>query len=149
MSTNLLLVGFGSMGRRRARLLAEIDPNISITVLDSSEERRQQAAEMGFTLCDSLDDAVNSKIFDAGIICSAPLSHPSITKKLLQGGISVFSELNLTAEGYPEMLELAGATGAVWFNSNTMLYRNRACLANRCIWRRKGYNHTKKTHVEP
>ncbi len=120
---NFLLIGFGSMGRRRARLLAEIAPEIKLHVVDSNEERRKQAVDMGFELCDNLPEAIASNKFDAALICSSPLTHPDITKQLLSAGVAVFSELNLTADGYPEMRKLSIESGALWFNSNTMLYR--------------------------
>ncbi len=123
MVNNVLLIGFGSMGKRRARLLAQIDGNINITVVDSNEDRRKQAVEQGFDICDNLDKAIDKGGFDAALICAAPLSHPVITEKLLLGGISVFSELNLNAEGYPNLQNIANEKGLVWFNSNTMLYR--------------------------
>ncbi len=123
MPSNFLLIGFGSMGKRRARLLAQIDSSITITVIDSNEERQRQATQLGHTLCTGLDEAVSTGGFDAAFICAAPLSHPDITEKLLNGKISVFSELNLNADRYPELMQLAKDNGVVWFNSNTMLYR--------------------------
>ncbi len=136
MSDNYLLIGFGSMGKRRARLLAEIDATINIIVLDSSEERQKQAAEMGFSLCDNLEQAVATFNFKAALICSSPLSHPELTKKLLKAGISVFSELNLNDDGYPEMNRIAKENNVIWFNSNTMLYRREI---RRIIDRRKEF----------
>ncbi len=136
MSDVFLLIGFGSMGKRRARLLAEIDPNIKISVLDSNEERQKQAIEMGYNLCESIQHAVDLGCFTAALICSAPLSHYQLTKELLQAGISVFSELNLNDEGYPELLQLSIDNDVVWFNSNTMLYRREI---KRIIERRRGF----------
>ncbi len=123
MSHNFLLVGFGSMGKRRARLLSEIDPDIKLTVVDSSAERREQASGLGYNVFEDLNNALSVGGYTASLICSAPLTHPEITKKLLENGLCVFSELNLTDECYPELCELAKNSGLLWFNSNTMLYR--------------------------
>ena len=45
----LLIVGLGSMGKRRARLIKGIDPAIQVFGVDSSAQRRTQAAELGIT----------------------------------------------------------------------------------------------------
>ncbi len=123
MSHNFLLIGFGSMGKRRARILQEIDPDIKLTVVDSLEERRGQASELGHIVFADLTDALSVGGYTGALICSAPLTHPKITQKLLAHGLDVFSELNLTDESYPELRELAKKSGLLWFNSNTMLYR--------------------------
>ena len=43
----LLIVGLGSMGKRRARLTHGIDPTIKIVGVDSAEARRAEAVELG------------------------------------------------------------------------------------------------------
>ncbi len=130
-----LLVGFGSMGKRRARLLKEIDDNITLIVVDSNEERRTQAIEMGYCAFASIDDAPVGDVCGA-LVCSAPLSHPEITKKLLSLNLHVFNELNLTDESYHELQSLAQQNKLCWFNSNTMLYRKEI---NKIIQRRKDF----------
>ncbi len=123
MSNNFLLVGFGSMGRRRAGIMKDILNDVNLIVVDSSEERRKQAQEMGYSAFDSIDSALAHGDVSAALICSAPLTHPAITKPLLEKGISVFNELNLSDEDYPELKKIAAENEVTWFNSNTMLYR--------------------------
>ena len=41
---NILIVGLGSMGKRRARLLKGIDPSVQLWGVDNTEFRRAEAA---------------------------------------------------------------------------------------------------------
>ena len=45
----LLIVGLGSMGKRRARLAKGIDPSIRIAGVDTNESRRAEACGLGLT----------------------------------------------------------------------------------------------------
>ncbi len=123
MQHNFLIVGFGSMGKRRARLLSALLPSATIAVTDSSEERRAQATELGFTAYVSIDEATTNEKFTAALICAAPLAHFDICKKLFECDLHVFCELNLNEDGYDELEELSRQKNLLWFNSNTMLYR--------------------------
>lgn len=123
MSMKVLIVGLGSMGKRRARLLQAIDPAIQISGVDNTEFRRAEAASMGITAYASIREACEWESYQAALVCTAPLSHAVIIKQLLQQGISVFSELNLVQDGYQENIELAKQKGLTLFLSSTMLYR--------------------------
>ena len=46
-----LIVGLGSMGKRRIRLLRGIDKNAEIIGVDTNPERRAQVEEMGCGFC--------------------------------------------------------------------------------------------------
>lgn len=117
-----LIVGLGSMGKRRIRLLKGIDPSIDIIGVDTSEERRLQVEQMGYTAYSSIDDASVEKP-DIAFVCTAPLSHYAIIKSLLSYKIATFTELNLVKDGYDELMSLAKQNDTVLFLSSTMLYR--------------------------
>ena len=117
-----LIVGLGSMGKRRIRLLKGIDPSIEIIGVDTWDERRAQVEEMGHKTFTSIADAANEKP-DVAFVCTAPLSHYAILKELLTYKINSFTELNLVKDGYEELMELAKANDTVLFLSSTMLYR--------------------------
>lgn len=119
----ILIVGLGSMGKRRARLLKAIDPSIQICGVDNTEFRRAEAAGLGITSYSSIKEACEWENYDAALVCTAPLSHGVIIKQLLQQGISVFTELNLVNDGYEENMALAKEKGLTLFLSSTMLYR--------------------------
>lgn len=131
----IVIIGLGSMGKRRMRLLHEIALNekydIEILGIDGKEDRRreamEQAAELGFEMItyESLNDviATDSKI-DAAIISTSPLSHAQIINECLNLGLDVFTELNLVTDGYDENMALAKDKGRTLFLSSTPIYRD-------------------------
>lgn len=117
-----LIVGLGSMGKRRIRLLKGIDPSIEIIGVDTWDERRNQVEEMGHKTFTSIAEAAAEKP-DVAFVCTAPLSHYAILKELLTYKINSFTELNLVSDGYEELMAFAKENNTVLFLSSTMLYR--------------------------
>ena len=95
----LLIVGLGSMGKRRARLTKGIDAAIQIVGVDTAESP------------------------DAALVCTAPLAHAAVIGELLDHDLPVFTELNLVSDGYRENMAKAAAKKLPLFLSSTMLYR--------------------------
>ena len=120
---NILIVGLGSMGRRRARLLRGLAPDAKISGVDLSPERRETAREAGVEPIETLDAALAAKRFDAAFVCTAPLTHASILSQLLGAAVPSFTELNLVPDGYDELTAKAREQGVPLFLSSTMLYR--------------------------
>ena len=121
----LLIVGLGSMGKRRARLTHGIDPTIKIVGVDSAEARRAEAVELGLVEAayPSIKEAVEVAAPDAALVCTAPLSHAAIISELLDLNLPVFTELNLVRDGYAENMAKAAQKNLPLFLSSTMLYR--------------------------
>ena len=117
-----LIVGLGSMGKRRIRLLKGINPNAEIIGVDTNPERRSQVEEMGYKTFASITEAARENP-DVAFVCTAPLSHYVIIKELLENKINTFTELNLVKDGYEELMTLAKENETVLFLSSTMLYR--------------------------
>lgn len=117
-----LIVGLGSMGKRRIRLLKGISPNAEIIGVDTNPERRSQVEEMGYKTFASITEAAKENP-DVAFVCTAPLSHYAIIKELLENKINTFTELNLVKDGYEELMTLAKENETVLFLSSTMLYR--------------------------
>ncbi len=122
---NYMIIGLGSMGKRRLRLLAKADPNATIYGIDSNEERRKAVEEeyhiQTFASMDEISDA------EAAFVSTSPLAHSGIITKLLEKNLHVFTEINLNAEGYEENMRLAKEKNKVLFLSSTMLYRKELC----------------------
>ena len=118
-----LIVGLGSMGKRRARLLRGLAPDAVICGVDAAPARRAEAEQLGITAFESIEAAVAARRFTAALVCTAPLAHAAIISQLLDAGLSVFTELNLVADGYQENIEKAKEKGLLLFLSSTMLYR--------------------------
>ncbi len=122
---NAIVIGLGSMGRRRIRLLRMLDPGIEICGVDTQEERRSRAErEFGIKTCETIDDAyeVNGNIMVA-FVSSSPLSHSTIIEKCLCKGSHVFSEINLVDTGYEKNVEIAKDKKLTLFLSSTPMYR--------------------------
>ena len=119
----LLIVGLGSMGKRRARLLKGMDASIAISGVDSSPQRREEGQQLGYTVYESIPQALAADRFDGALVCTAPITHAAIIGQLLDGGLPVFTELNLVNDGYEENQRKAQQKGLPLFLSSTMLYR--------------------------
>lgn len=119
----LLIVGLGSMGKRRARLAKGMDASIEISGVDTTDSRRTEAEGLGITAYASIGEAVAAEKFDAALVCTAPITHAGIISKLLDAGLPVFTELNLVSDGYEENMKKAKEKGLPLFLSSTMLYR--------------------------
>lgn len=119
-----VVVGLGSMGRRRIRLLGSIDPAMEIVGVDLSEDRRKQAEdELGIRTYGSLGDATLAGDVKLALVCTSPTTHASIVAECLRLGLHAFTELNLVTDGYEENMALAADKGLTLFLSSTFLYR--------------------------
>ena len=122
---NIAVIGLGSMGRRRIRLIKKIDSSVNIFGVDLKDERRELCErEFGINTTDNLEELLNSRRMDCAFVCTAPLSHSKIINICLKNGLHVFTELNLVSDGYDENIALAQETGRVLFMSSTFLYRD-------------------------
>lgn len=120
----ILVVGLGSMGRRRIRLLKRISDSLEIVGVDSQESRcRQSEEEFDIQTMNDLDEALDVLKPQCVVISTSPLSHAGIIKKCLGKNCNVFTELNLVADGYDENIQLAHDNEKVLFLSSTFLYR--------------------------
>lgn len=119
----IIVIGLGSMGKRRIRLLSEHN-DIEILGIDSQEQRCHDVEQQfGIRCYGSIEAACQSEKIDAAIISTSPLSHAAIIKDCLDHDLHVFTEINLVKNGYDENMELAKAKNKVLFLSSTFLYR--------------------------
>ncbi len=118
------IVGLGSMGKRRIRLLQKIDRDLHLIGIDAREDRREETQkEYGIEVTDSLEDAIDSFGAEAIVVSTSPLSHSGIIRTALSKGCHVFTELNLVNDLYQENMAIAKENGLVLFLSSTMLFR--------------------------
>lgn len=124
MIKRVIIVGMGSMGRRRARLLKKINDSIIICGIDSNQERVEQCLGKDFDVAfTNLKQAIVEFQPEVGIVSTSPASHHHIISALLESGIHVFTELNLITDGYDEMIQKAKEKKCTLFLSSTLLYR--------------------------
>lgn len=120
---NIIVIGLGSMGKRRIRLMRE-HKEVELFGIDSQESRCAEVKEkFGITCYNSIDEACKVQNIHAAIISTSPLSHASIIKECLEHNLHVFTEINLVQDGYNENIALAKEKGKVLFLSSTFLYR--------------------------
>ena len=121
---NILVIGLGSMGKRRIRLLKELYPECVIWGVDGREERCDEAKILfNIQCCRSIKDITDPFMIDFAFVCTSPLSHSTIITECLLNKWNVFTELNLVSDGYRENIELAKKNGCVLFLSSTFFYR--------------------------
>ncbi|SMP56963.1 Gfo/Idh/MocA family protein [Anoxynatronum buryatiense] len=131
---NIAVIGLGSMGRRRIRLIQQYNNSFKIIGIDLNKERRDiSEAEFGIDTKDSLEEVIKYYDLNCAIICTSPLSHNKLTQISLENNLHVFTELNLVTEGYDENVQLAEAKKKVLFLSSTFLYRAEIKEINRLV----------------
>lgn len=119
---NIIVIGLGSMGKRRIRLMQEMYPEFTFYGVDQREDRRVEAMEQLGVYCYASFDCIPEKI-DCAFVCTSPLSHASIISKCLKNKWHVFTELNLVSDKYDENIQLAEENGCHLFLSSTFFYR--------------------------
>ena len=117
----VMVIGYGSMGRRRIRILKQIRNDCEFICVDSNEQRMKQAEGDGFSCVLRIEDALREHP-DCAFVCTSPGHHKEIIRQLLNNGLHVFTELNLTSDGYEEIIKKATDTDRVVFMSSTRLY---------------------------
>ncbi len=120
---NIVVIGLGSMGKRRIRLIKELYPDYYVYGVDGREDRRNEASELfNIETFSSISDI--KKDVECAFVCTSPLSHGVIIKECLSHRWHVFTELNLTDQNYDENIKLAKENGCVLFLSSTFFYRD-------------------------
>ena len=121
---NIAVIGLGSMGKRRIRLIREMYPDYRIWGIDGREDRRNEAqARFDIDVCESIDEVEKKATINCAFVCTSPLSHNSIIHDALSRGYHVFTELNLVSDGYDENMKLANERKLTLFLSSTFFYR--------------------------
>ena len=142
---NIAVIGLGSMGKRRIRLIHELYPEFRIIGIDGREDRREEAGEkLGIDCYDSIDSIDADKIhgdIDCAFVCTSPLSHASIITACINKGWHVFTELNLVSDGYDHNMSLAEEKGCTLFLSSTFLYREETRYIRGVIDNTGGWNY--------
>lgn len=119
---NICVIGLGSMGKRRIRLLKLLFDDLTVIGIDSNKNRVQSVArEYGIDCYSALTDVVEK--LDCAFICTSPQFHARIIKECLERNLHVFSEINLIDDMYDENIRLAKQKGKVLFLSSTPLYK--------------------------
>ena len=123
------VIGLGSMGKRRIKLLRLLFDNLAIIGIDSNGERAKIVAnEYGIKCFSTLSDI--SEKLDCAFVCTSPQFHAPIIRECLQKNIHIFSEINLVDDLYDENIKLAKQKEKVLFLSSTPLYKEEMQIIN-------------------
>lgn len=153
---NIMVIGLGSMGKRRIRLLKQyIDKEIpeseknrwAICGVDLNDTRRDEAEkQFDINVYGNIEEAVAGGNIEVAVISTAPLSHASIIKECLNLGLHVFTEINLVDDGYDENVKIAGEKGKILFLSSTPIYRREMQYITKEA-RERGFCGTYRYHI--
>lgn len=139
----VLVIGLGSMGKRRIKLLREFGQVDHIIGIDKRGDRRDEVEnKFGCKTYDNMETACQeNKMVQCVFICTAPLSHNQLISKALNRGFHVFTELNLVSDGYIENMTLARKKGVILFLSSTHLYREEIRFIHNNVKDKKNLNY--------
>ena len=137
---NIVVIGLGSMGKRRIRLIKEMYPDYTIYGIDQREDRRMEAEkDLGIKTTASVDTVLEK--VDCAFVCTSPLSHAAIISECLKRKWHVFTELNLVSDGYEDNMKLARVNGCKLFLSSTFFYREEIKYIRSKITKDKKWNY--------
>ena len=118
----VIVIGLGSMGKRRIRLLKE-RKDVEIFGIDTQMERVKQVTEdLGVSCYNDLQEAIDKENPTCAFVCTSPLSHAKLINLCLRNKLHVFTEINLVSDLYDENIKLAHDNNCVLFLSSTFLY---------------------------
>ena len=118
----IVVVGLGSMGNRRIRILRKLYPDFEITGVDSNPARAQEASRVhGIRTLSDLEEGLATGP-NALFVCSSPQSHSAVFAKVDLAATHTFSELDLLTDGYPRLLEAEQQGARRHFLSSTPLF---------------------------
>lgn len=137
---NIVVIGLGSMGKRRIRLIKEMYSDYFVIGIDGREDRRIEATEKFYIDTFPSIENIDRKI-DCAFVCTSPLSHASIIKDCLLRKWHIFTELNLIDTGYKENMRIAKENGCVLFLSSTFFYREEIKYIRSKIMENKSWNY--------
>jgi len=120
----VVVIGLGSMGRRRIRLMQTMSDAPEIVGVNRSPERRAAVGkELGIRTFATLEEAVSETRPQAAFLCTAPAGHGPAVMECIEAGLDVFMEINLIGEWYAEAAAKAKEKGVKLFISSTPVYR--------------------------
>ena len=121
---NVGVIGLGSMGKRRIRLIKSNFPDVNIIGIDNSEERCKEVEDLfNIKTLSNSDEFFENNDCEAVFISTPPLTHSKIINNALNNKLSVFTEINLVNDMYDENIDLADENELTLFLSSTQLYR--------------------------
>lgn len=121
---NFLVIGLGSMGKRRIRLLKKNLKFINIFGVETNKNRATEVQnEFGIEIFRNIADAIESVKFNAALVCTSPITHENIILECLNYDLNVFTEINLINSYYDKVLQESASKDLKVYLSSTFLKR--------------------------
>lgn len=121
---NVGVIGLGSMGKRRIRLIKNNFSEVNVVGIDNSVERCEEVRSLfDIEVFNDSNEFFYETNYDAVFISTPPLTHSKLINQALNSDLNVFTEINLVSDGYDENIKLANEREKVLFLSSTQLYR--------------------------
>jgi predicted dehydrogenase len=139
----LVVIGLGSMGKRRIRLLSShMADKVQVFGVDTREDRRNEVEQQyGIRTYADLENALLTEQPIGALICTSPHTHPPLTLLCLHKQLHVFSEINLLLDSCQSIIEMAEARQLTLFLSSTLLYRKEIDYIRHAVNANKGNVH--------
>ncbi len=135
----IIVIGLGSMGKRRIRLLRELYADAQICGIDAKEDRRAKCEELfAVNVYKTIEECLKRHSPEVAFVCTPPLAHAGIIRECLTQGMNIFSEISLVANGYDENIALAERKNCILFLSSTPMYREEIQYISRRIKETQG-----------
>ncbi len=127
-----LIVGLGSMGKRRIRNLKQLDQT-EIIGFDMNVERCNEAREKyGISIFTNIEDALEQSP-NAMIVSTPPDLHMKYAKVALENNIHFFTEASVTNDGMDEIINKLKTSKVIGMPSCTMRYHPMVMKLNEII----------------
>lgn len=137
--SKMVVIGLGSMGKRRIRLLKKINPEYEIIGIDARDDRKQDVEKLGSEMgteiktYSSVDEIDGKEDVEGVLVCTGPLAHASIINECLKRGFNVFSEINLVSDGYEDNITIAKDKELILYLSSTPMFRKEIKHITKCV----------------
>jgi predicted dehydrogenase len=139
MNPKVLIIGLGSMGKRRIRNLHSLKVSNIYGYDVNQKEITKARKEYKIKILDSLSEIATFK-FDVVLICTPPQHHLPYVKICTKNKLPFFTELNLITTDVKKIVQLEKKSGIAGFPSNTTLFNKETVLLKKIIGQKsKGY----------
>lgn len=116
----LIVIGLGSMGKRRIRCLQALGVTAIVGVDRRADRREEARAAYGVQVADELGAALQASRFDAAVISLPPLAHVAAMRACLAHDLPFFVEASVVDHGLAEVIAEVERRGSVAAASTTL-----------------------------
>ena len=137
MQKNIIIIGLGSMMRRRVRCLRYLGYN-NIWGVDINPKRRSEIeTTLGITCYDSLESALTNRSYDYMLICTPPHCHDIFIEKAIEYNIPTFVEASVLNHNFDRYIQTSYTKDLIIMASSTLWFHPAIQIINDIIQNNK------------